>query len=173
MATAKTATASKPEKVRKSARWYTVEEMCEALRKTKGMRALAAQLLGCDVSTVYRFIERHPTVAKVAQAERELQLDMAELKLFQQIQKGEGWATCFFLKTQGRGRGYVERQEITGPAGGPLEMAHLMITTELSGDQRAAMLEMAGKRQVGAMIAPAGAGAIVDVGSNGHYTDDD
>ena len=163
----------KPRKPKQASRWYSAEEICEALRQTKGLAALAAQRLGCDFSTVYRHIQRSPTVAKVVMEQRELRLDMAELTLYDQITKGEGWATCFFLKTQGRGRGYVERQEITGPAGGPLEMAHLMITTELSGDQRAAMLEMAGKRQVGAMIAPAGAGAIVDVGSNGHYTDDD
>ena len=37
---------------------------------------------------------------------------MAELALYKAIQDGEGWAVCFYLKTQGKQRGYIERQEI-------------------------------------------------------------
>ena len=36
---------------------------------------------------------------------------MAELSLFKAIQTGEAWAVCFYLKTQGKDRGYVERYE--------------------------------------------------------------
>ena len=39
-------------------------------------------------------------------------LDFAESQLHKQIGDGNSTATIFFLKTKGRGRGYVERQEI-------------------------------------------------------------
>ena len=40
-------------------------------------------------------------------------LDFAESQLHQQIKTGNSTATIFFLKTKGKKRGYVERQEIS------------------------------------------------------------
>ena len=45
---------------------------------------------------------------------------MAELKLDAAVQAGEPWAIAFLLKTVGRKRGYVQRQEITGADGQPV-----------------------------------------------------
>ena len=39
-------------------------------------------------------------------------LDFAETNLHQQIQEGNTTATIFLLKTRGRKRGYIERQNI-------------------------------------------------------------
>ena len=47
-------------------------------------------------------------------------VDTAELKLWQCIQNGEAWGITLCLKTIGKDRGYVERQEHTGQDGAPL-----------------------------------------------------
>jgi hypothetical protein len=39
-------------------------------------------------------------------------VDNAESALNRSVLSGEAWAVCFTLKTQGKSRGYIERQEI-------------------------------------------------------------
>lgn len=48
---------------------------------------------------------------------RESMIDTAESMLYKQIGEGNTTAIIFFLKTQGRQRGYIERQELTGADG--------------------------------------------------------
>lgn len=91
---------------------YTAQQMIDALHETKGMVSLAAKRLGCDPHTVYRYIREYPTVAHAQKLEREAMTDVAELALYKAIKDGEGWAVCFYLKTQGRDRGYIERHEV-------------------------------------------------------------
>lgn len=96
----------------------TKESVETALRETKGMISLAAKRLGCSRETVYDYIKKYPSVATAIHDEREATLDMAELALFKAIQNGEAWAIAMTLKTIGKQRGYVERQEVTGADGG-------------------------------------------------------
>jgi hypothetical protein len=49
-------------------------------------------------------------------------VDTAELKLRQAVINGEAWAVLFALRTKGKERGYVERQEVTGKDGGGIEI---------------------------------------------------
>lgn len=91
---------------------YTAAQVIAAVHETKGMLTIAAKRLGCDPVTVYRYVREYPTVAAAVKEARESVTDMAELALYKAIQEGEGWAVCFYLKTQGKARGYVERQEI-------------------------------------------------------------
>ena len=91
---------------------FTAAQVIDAIRQTKGMLTVAARKLGCDPHTIYRYVREYPTVAAVVKEQRESVTDMAELALYKAIQEGEGWAVCFYLKTQGKGRGYIERQEI-------------------------------------------------------------
>ena len=102
---------------------YTVAQVIDALRATKGMKGPAARKLGCTWNTVDNYAKRHPTIAAAIAEEREMMLDIGELSLARAVQNGEAWAVCFLLKTQGKSRGYVERQEITGGDGGPVEVA--------------------------------------------------
>ena len=99
---------------------YTAAQMIAALQETKGLMYLAAKRLGCHVSTIKNYCERHPTVQAAKDAERGALLDMAELKLWESIQKGEAWGITLALKTIGKDRGYVERTEQTGKDGAPL-----------------------------------------------------
>jgi hypothetical protein len=75
---------------------------------------LAAKLLKCDPDTVMNYCRRYPSVEAAKMAARGEMLDTAELKLFQAVQNGEAWAIAFCLKTVGRSRGYIEKQELSG-----------------------------------------------------------
>ena len=100
----------------------TVDGVISAIRASKGMVSIAARKAGIDRTTMYDYIKKYPAVATALQDEREATTDTAELALYSAIQEKEAWAVCFYLKTQGKGRGYVERQEITGANGDALEI---------------------------------------------------
>ena len=99
---------------------YTTAQIIEALREKHGNMAAAARFLHCSRNTVSRYIDTYPTVKSVADEERETLIDFAENQLFKQVQDGNITAIIFTLKTIGKHRGYVERQEVTGANGGPL-----------------------------------------------------
>lgn len=96
---------------------FTPEQMVTALTASKGLVYLAAKRLKCDPETVSRYCKRYPAVQAVKEALRGQMVDLAEQKLWESIQKGEPWGITLCLKTLGRDRGYVERQELTGAEG--------------------------------------------------------
>ena len=98
-------------------RRFSADLIADALRRNRGMVSSAARSLGCDRKTIDRACDRHPELREILDEEREVQLDRAELQLFQAIDGGHGWAVCFFLKTRGRHRGYSERIEHSEPGG--------------------------------------------------------
>ncbi len=71
-------------------------------------------------SSVQEFIGKSKELTQILKDAREGELDDAESSLYRAIINGEAWAVCFKLKTQGKGRGYVERKELTGAEGVPL-----------------------------------------------------
>jgi hypothetical protein len=100
----------------------TIEQYEAALRRHRGLQAYAARDLGVTQQAVSDRIRRSPRLQQAVAESREIRLDTAEYKLDQAIEAGEAWAICFFLKTQGKSRGYVERQEHSGPDGGPVDV---------------------------------------------------
>jgi len=79
---------------------------------------MAARLLNCTRNTVYRYIENYATVKAAYEEQRETLIDFTEDQLFKQVKAGNITAIIFTLKTIGKHRGYVERQEVTGKDGG-------------------------------------------------------
>lgn len=98
----------------------TVEKLAPVLEATRGNMAAAARRLGYTRAHVSKFVQDHPTLHEIVNQAREARVDYAESKLDEAINKGEAWAICFTLKTLGKSRGYVERQEITGADAGPI-----------------------------------------------------
>jgi hypothetical protein len=101
---------------------YKAADLIQALRESKGMIYVAARRLQCSPNTIYNYAARYPTVQEAIDHERGLMVDTAELALWKAIQAGEGWAISLTLKTIGKDRGYVERQEHSGAGGGAIEV---------------------------------------------------
>lgn len=89
----------------------TAKEYVDAIREANGLVTVAARRLGVDRSAIYKARDRHATVKQALEDARERTTDLAEGKLFQQINEGNMTAIIFYLKTQAKHRGYVERQE--------------------------------------------------------------
>ena len=101
---------------------YSTEQIIEALRSTNGLVSLAAKRLGCHPATIYSRRDRVQSVAQVIDDSRAELVDLGELALRAAIVGREPWAVALVLRTLGRNRGYVERQEVAGAGGGPVEL---------------------------------------------------
>ena len=104
---------------------FKSDEIIKALKETKGMVYLAAERLGCNRKTIERRAETVAAVKDVIDNYRGRRIDIAELKLENALTNGEPWAIQFTLKTIGKSRGYVERQEVTGANGGKLQIEYV------------------------------------------------
>jgi hypothetical protein len=101
-------------------RKYTVEQVVDALAECKGMISPAARYLGCGRRTIQRYMKEYPEIAQAIEDADEEFNDVAELRLYDAVQRGEAWAVCFRLKTKAKNRGYVEKAEISGSNGQPI-----------------------------------------------------
>lgn len=98
----------------------TDAQIITALQASAGIMTAAARALGMERSSLWRRISKSAKLTAVLQEVRESVLDLAESSLLKALQRGDAWATCFYLKCLGKQRGYVERQELTGANGGPI-----------------------------------------------------
>lgn len=119
---------------------YSAQEAIEAIKGSQGFVTTIAIRLGCSIATVYNLIKRHPTVAEALEAEREKMLDFAESKLYKQIDAENITAIIFFLKTIGKRRGYIERQEIANYNIDPSTLTDEQLQRLINGDDPARVL---------------------------------
>lgn len=81
----------------------------EKIRELSGNLSAVARSFKLSRQTLYTYIKEHPTVQRAVNEARETMIDNVESALYSAALNGEGWAVCFFLKTQGKHRGYYER----------------------------------------------------------------
>lgn len=86
--------------------------MIDALEKTLGVVTKAAKLVGIDRSTHYDWYRNDPEYKAAVDDIGNIALDFVESKLHEMINDKDTTAAIFYLKTKGKGRGYIERQEI-------------------------------------------------------------
>ena len=101
------------------------ERIIECLRETNGLVSLAAKRVPCSISTINTRRKRVQAVEQVIQECRGELVDLGELALRKAVLAGEPWAVSLVLKTLGKERGYVERQEITGRDGNELTIRYV------------------------------------------------
>ena len=90
----------------------TKRALIEALTQTLGVVTSACKSVDVDRSTFYKYINEDAEFASEVRDIQEIAVDFAESKLHEQIKEKNTTATIFFLKTKGKHRGYIERQEI-------------------------------------------------------------
>ena len=88
------------------------KEIIKALEKSLGIVTTACKNVGIARSTYYEWYNNDPVFKAEVNDIQEVCLDFAESKLFQQIENDNTSAIIFFLKTKGKKRGYIERQEV-------------------------------------------------------------
>jgi len=100
----------------------TAARIIKALKETNGLLTMAATKAGIGYRTVCRYVAEFPSVEQAAQDAKEAMLDLAESKLYSKIRDGDNTAIIFYLKTQGKNRGYIERHEVGGEGGGAIKV---------------------------------------------------
>jgi hypothetical protein len=88
------------------------KKVLTALEQSLGVVTQALKKINIHRSTFYRWLQEDEEFAKEVAEVQDITLDFAEAQLLKQIQGGNTTATIFYLKTKGKERGYIERQEL-------------------------------------------------------------
>lgn len=106
------------------------KELLKALDEYKGIVSTACDSVGLSRTTFYNYVNEDPEFSKQVEESQERAIDFVEGKLFEKINgitlqsfnsKGDSvvydqapsdTAIIFYLKTKGKKRGYVEKQEV-------------------------------------------------------------
>ena len=99
-------------KIPKTIRMRPESEVIAQLKKSMGNVSHAARALGMTRTRLCARIAEHPELREIVTDARQTMVDDAENALHASVISKEGWAVTFVLKTIGRDRGYVEKQEV-------------------------------------------------------------
>lgn len=108
--------------------------LIEAMQKSMGVVSDACKIVKIPRSSFYNYYNNDPEFKRACDECQDIALDFAESQLYSQIKGGSTTATIFYLKTKGKHRGYVERQQIDINKGQP-DLSHL------TSDELVALLE--------------------------------
>lgn len=98
----------------------TALRIINAIGESSGLLTLAAKKAGLGYTTVWRYTQDFPSVKQAVIEAKERMIDFAEGKLYEKIKEGDNVAIIFYLKTQAKHRGYIERAEVSGIGGEPI-----------------------------------------------------
>jgi hypothetical protein len=115
------------------------EGLAEALKNSCGLQASAGRMVGISQSAVSQRISSSPYLQGVVKEVKEQFLDICETELRKHIYKGNLVALIFYLKTQGKHRGFNEKQELEIDAnirGGVLLVPGMASSSEAWAEQR-------------------------------------
>jgi cell division protein FtsX len=71
-------------------KWFTVDQIADALRKSRGIAADAATFLSVSRRTIANYIERYPELREVQHEAREQLADLAERSLNRLVEQDDG-----------------------------------------------------------------------------------
>lgn len=87
-------------------RKLTVKLVEEQIIETRGNVSMIAARLRRTRYTIYKFLEKNPQLRETLDDARETMIDNVESNLYKKALEGDVACMIFFLKTQGRKRGY-------------------------------------------------------------------
>ena len=86
--------------------------LLDALEASLGVVTKACKETGISRTTFYNYLHEDEEFAKSVKEIENVAIDFAESALHEQIKNGNSTSTIFYLKTKGKGRGYVEKTEV-------------------------------------------------------------
>jgi hypothetical protein len=95
----------------------STEEIVDALTETEGNQVMAAARLGCCRQFIWKRAKTEPAIRAAIRQGTKRRIRVAEDRLHELVEAGDFRAIRFFLITQGKDQGWVERQEVTGAGG--------------------------------------------------------
>lgn len=98
----------------------TVADIEPLVTEYNGNVAAIARKLGVSRATIHKRIQESAALRSAIDDARETMVDNVESALYREVLNGNVTAMIFWLKTQGKRRGWVERTEITGADAGPV-----------------------------------------------------
>jgi hypothetical protein len=98
--------------------------LIDAMQKSMGVVTEACKVANISRTSFYLYYNNDPVFQKACDECEHIALDFAESQLYKQIKDGSTTATIFYLKTKGKHRGYIERQQIEINKGQP-DLSHL------------------------------------------------
>jgi len=88
------------------------ESLLKALEKSLGIVSTACEALGISRTTYYKYYNEDKEFKHSVDSISDIALDCAESQLFELIKEKNVTAIIFYLKTKGKKRGYIEKQEV-------------------------------------------------------------
>jgi hypothetical protein len=88
------------------------EQLLQALTKSLGIVSTACASVGMSRTTYYKYYNDDEQFKIQVDDISDIAIDFAESQLFELIKGGNITAVIFYLKTKGKKRGYVEKQEL-------------------------------------------------------------
>lgn len=90
------------------------EKLLEAIATAHGLKTGICEMLGISRPTLDRYL-LDPKIAEAFEFAKERDIDRAEYKLMEAVERGEGWAIQLKLKDSKRGkeRGYGNSLDVT------------------------------------------------------------
>jgi len=88
------------------------EQLLQALTKSLGIVSTACASVGMSRTTYYKYYNDDEQFKSQVDDISDIAIDFAESQLFELIKGGNITAVIFYLKTKGKKRGYVEKQEL-------------------------------------------------------------
>lgn len=103
-----------------------------ALENSGGILQIIADRCNVTRLTVQNHIESHPELRPFIESESQKIIDVAENNLFDNVKGNNFWAVKYLLSTKGKGRGYIEKQEIEhlGELQNPVTINLIQINSE-------------------------------------------
>ena len=87
------------------------EQLLIGLEKSLGIVSTACQSIGISRTTYYKYYNEDEDFKRSVDSVSDIALDCAESQLFELIKAKNVTAIIFYLKTKGKNRGYIEKQE--------------------------------------------------------------
>ena len=102
---------------------YTAAQVIEAIEKSAGIISTIATRLDCAWHTADKYIHKFPTALKAYNDECERVKDRAEAVILKAINAEDVQTAKWYLTLKAKDRGYVQRQEVSGPEGWAIAFA--------------------------------------------------